>query len=109
MNELRSRRAMGVDVSRETSELLEYSSKHPELKTEFLAVTSNGLTHGASRIRRLAVAVGLRHVRRRLRAAKQRWKIGRGDVKAGFVASGNEYGFHDAAGCADFVSMVARQ
>ena len=98
---------MGVDVSRDTCELLEYSSKYPELKTEFLAPVSNGFMRRDSRVRKLARAVGLNHVYRRLNAARERRKIRQCDVKSGFVASGNDFGFQDAKGCADFVAMIA--
>jgi hypothetical protein len=106
MRELKSREAMGVDVGRELQELMEYAERHASLKAEFLAQPSNGSMEHDSVIRDVARTLGLNHVYRRLAAWNEVSKIKRGQVKSGFTASGRDFGFNDALGCADFLSRV---
>jgi glycosyltransferase involved in cell wall biosynthesis len=106
MRELSSRRAMGVDVDRELQELLEYASKYPALKAELLAPTEHGLNGQESVLRSLAKTLGLGRVHGRLDAFREARRIRRGEVKSGFLASGGDFGFSDALGCADFLSKV---
>jgi hypothetical protein len=106
MRELRRREAIGVDVSLEKQELLTYSEKFPALKAELLVPPSNGLLGHDSPVRKLARTLGLNLVNRRLGAFREVRRIKRGDVKAGFQASGGDFGFDDALGCAAFLSRV---
>ena len=109
MTELRSRQALGVDVDREMSELLTYAAKYPSLQARFLAPAKNGLMGHDSVVRKLARALGLNNVANRLGALNTSRRIRRGTVRAGFTASGNDFGFDDAIGCADFIARVTRQ
>jgi hypothetical protein len=109
MAELRSRQAMGVDVNLEMQELLEYADKYPALKAELLSPPSNGLMGHDSAVRKFVRTLGLNHVNRRLHSFREVRKIKRGQVKAGFYASGSDFGFDDALECADFLSRVTNQ
>jgi glycosyltransferase involved in cell wall biosynthesis len=106
MRDLSSRRAMGVDVDRELQELLDYSSKYPSLKAELLTPAKSGRNGQGSVLRNLAKTLGLGRVHGRLDAFREVRRIRRGEVKSGFLASGGDFGFTDALGCADFLSKV---
>jgi glycosyltransferase involved in cell wall biosynthesis len=106
MNELSNRRAMGVDVDHEIQELLDYATKYPALKAELLTPTKNGLTSHDSTIRKVARALKLNQLQNRLEQFNEVRKIKRGQVQSGFVAAGDDFGFHDALGCAEFLSRV---
>jgi glycosyltransferase involved in cell wall biosynthesis len=106
MEELRSRLAMGVDVNLEMQELLKYAEKYPALKAELMAPPSDGLLGHDSSLRKLARILGISFLRRRLDTFNEIRKIKRGQVQGGFWASGGDFGFSDALGCADFVSRA---
>jgi hypothetical protein len=106
MNELSSRRAMGVDVTREIQELLDYAQKYPALKAEWLAPAKNGATSRDSAIRKLARALRLNVLQNRLEQFTEVRKVKRGQVRSGFTVSGSDFGFNDALGCAEFLSRV---
>jgi glycosyltransferase involved in cell wall biosynthesis len=106
MRELRRRDAIGVDVSLEKQEVLQYAGKYPSLKAELLAPASNGLMGHDSAVRKIARTLGLNHLNRRVAAFREVRRIKRGEVKAGFHVSGGDFGFDDALGCADFLSKV---
>ena len=106
MRELSSRRAMGVDVDRELQELLDYSNKYPSLKAELLTPAKSGRNGQDSVLRSLAKTLGLGRVHGRLDAFREVRKIRRGEVQSGFLASGDNFGFSDALGCANFLSRV---
>jgi glycosyltransferase involved in cell wall biosynthesis len=106
MNELRRRKAMGVEVSREIEELLTYVAKYPALAEELTAASKNGFGDHPSAAKRVARGLGLHHLRRRMDAKQEVKKINSGRVKDGFVASGEDFGFGDAVECADFVLRV---
>jgi hypothetical protein len=99
---------MGV-VCPEMAELQTYAKKYPQLQSELAAPVKNGLIGRDSAVRKLVRTVGLNLIYRRLYAFKQTRKINRGDVKSGFLASGADFGFGDAVGCAGFISRVTRQ
>jgi glycosyltransferase involved in cell wall biosynthesis len=105
MNELNSRQEMGVDVSREIRELLDYASKYPVLKTELLAPSNR---QSISRLRRLARTLGLARVHQRLDRLREARTITAGRTREGFVAWGDDFAFEDAMSCADFVAMATR-
>ncbi len=106
LSELRNREAMGVNVVREIRELMDYADRYPALKSELMAAPKNGLLRHDSPMRRLARAVGLNHINRRLEGYVESRKIKRGQVKNGFQVSGGDFGFDDALGCAAFLSRV---
>jgi hypothetical protein len=106
MKELRARSAMGVDVGREIQEVLHYAEKYPEFKVELASHNGNGSANGAGALLQVGRAIGLNKVRQRVHALAEARKIRRGQVKDGFNASGADFGFRDAVGCAAFVSQV---
>jgi glycosyltransferase involved in cell wall biosynthesis len=106
LGELSRRKAMGVDVEGEIQELLNYSDKYPDLKTELAQLATKSTAEPASAVRRLARSLRLNLVYRRLNRLKEIRRIKRGDVKAGFMAAGSDFGFRDAVGCANFISRV---
>jgi glycosyltransferase involved in cell wall biosynthesis len=110
MTELSRRRAMGVDVTREIAELLAYAEKYPALKAELVEGRSNGngFMSSDSAVRRTIRALRLNLIYRRFAAMQETRKINRGDVRSGFLASGREFGFDNAEGCADFIARVIR-
>ena len=79
-------------------------------RLEALAVGAFGAVL-ARRTPESAEAAGraLGRIYRRLDALREARKINRGLVKSGFVASGGDFGFDDAEGCANFVSRVTGQ
>jgi len=109
MAELRRREAMGVDVSKEMEELLTYAAKYPALKTELTVTAKNGLMHRDSTVRKVARALRLNVFYGRFLELREVRKINRGEVKPGFAASGRDFGFKDAEGCANFVARVTHQ
>ena len=107
MKELRRREALDVDVTREIAELLDYATtKYPAIRAELLASNGNGLNGNRSVVRKMARALGLNHAYRRVAAMREVRRIRRGQVKSGFHASGADFGFSDAVGCADFIAKV---
>jgi len=109
MAELRRRAAMGVDVGREMEELLTYAAKYPALQAELTVSAKNGLMHHDSPIRRVARALRFNVFYGRFLELREVRKINRGEVKPGFAASGRDFGFKDAEGCANFVARVTHQ
>src|SRR5262245_6246804 len=109
MQELNGRVALGVDVRREICEALTYAEKYPALKAELSSTDNGGPIGPNSSVRRLARTLRLNHVRRHVDTLKQRRKVARGDVKSGFTVSGDDFGFCDALGCAEFISRTTSQ
>lgn len=109
MTELESRRALGVDVSREVRELLAYAERYPALTEEFQTRSQNGNGKAESSVRRLVRTLGLNYVRRRVDLLKENRKLARRNVKAGFTVSGGDFGFDDALGCATFIASVTSE
>jgi glycosyltransferase involved in cell wall biosynthesis len=105
LTELRRRKALEVDVEREIQELLDYAGKYPDLKTDLARLAAEPAER-VSAARRLGRALRLNLVFRRLKALNQIRKIKRGEVQAGFMAAGSDFGFRDAVGCANFISKV---
>src|SRR5262245_7897864 len=104
--ELRSRQSMGVDVDREIQEVLHYSEKYPTLKKELARLAAAPAVEPVSAGRKLARALRLNLAYRRIKALNQIRKIKRGEVTSGFMVAGDDFGFNDAVGCANFVSGV---
>lgn len=107
VKELRKRQAMGVDVSAETEDALRYSQKYPALAEEFRGDPptppdgeKNSLT---ARLRTTVGDLGGRTLRRRINAYQLAQKLQRRHVHAKFVAHGEDFGFRDIVGCAEFL------
>jgi glycosyltransferase involved in cell wall biosynthesis len=105
LKELRNRRGMGVDVDREMQELFDYADKYSLLKAELIEQNAKPLPR-ESGLRRVARKLGGGEVSRRLNAWSEVRRIKRGEVASGFAASGADFGFVDALGCAAFLSRV---
>jgi hypothetical protein len=107
--ELRSRKAIGVDVEAEIQELLNYAEKYPALKKDLARLAAGSAAEPVSAGRKLARALRLNLAYRRLRALNQIRKIKRGEVATGFMVAGSDFGFCDAVGCANFISSVTSE
>jgi hypothetical protein len=107
MRELRRRQAMGVDVSAEMEDAMAYSQKYPSLFEEFQQELSRSKAaegnHLSRRLRATIADLGGRTLRRRLNAYQLAQKIQRGQVRGRFVAHGDDFGFTDISGCAEFL------
>jgi hypothetical protein len=106
MRELRKRQAMGVDVSAETEDALRYSQKYPALAEEFRSdpATADGEKNSlTARLRTTVGALGGRALRRRLNAYQLAQKLQSRQVRGRFVAHGEDFGFTDIVGCAEFL------
>jgi hypothetical protein len=108
VRELRKRQAMGVDVSAETEDALRCSQKYPALVEEFrsdLATAHDGEKNGLTARLRTAVGdLGGRTLRRRINAYQLAQKIKQGSVRSKFTACGEDFGFNDILGCAEFLT-----
>jgi glycosyltransferase involved in cell wall biosynthesis len=106
--ELRKRKILGVDVSTEMDDLRDYGAKYPDFAQEFRALQLDGLSAGKKRLaRRLRTAIGdlgARTLRRRLKASQLARRLDRGAVHSGFHAAGEDFGFSNVLGCAEFLS-----
>lgn len=106
--ELRKRRALGVDVSAEIDEATRYASKYPPLLEEWgaaeAAVESAGKEVLLRRLRSTVADLGGRRMRQRVRAYQLAQKLAQGVVYSGFHASGEDFGFSDILGCAEFLT-----
>lgn len=111
MEMLRGREALGVDVRREKEEAMKYAEKYPSLAQEFLEEKQQpeetaGL---GKRVRSVVADLGGRSLRRRLRARQLAQELKRGALSEGFSASGDDFGFTDILGCAEFLGRHVTQ
>jgi glycosyltransferase involved in cell wall biosynthesis len=110
--ELRKRKALGVDVSTEMDDLRRYAAKYPIFTQEFGGVESARISAGAerltTRLRSVIGNLGARTLRRRIRASQLAHRLERGAVQSGFCASGEDFGFSDVLGCAEFLSRCTK-
>lgn len=105
--ELRRRQNLGVDVSQEMAELLDYLTGFPSLKEELLALRNGaGALSWKRRIRHFLGKAGLDWLQRRQAAREEVERVRRGDVDKGFRISGSDFGFQDALGCAEFLAQI---
>jgi hypothetical protein len=108
--ELRNRQALGVDVSAEMDDFKRYAAKYPTFTEEFKGAESASISEGvarlATRVRSVIGNLGARNLRRRIRASQLARHLERGPVQSGFYASGDDFGFFDVLGCAEFLSRA---
>jgi glycosyltransferase involved in cell wall biosynthesis len=106
--ELRQRKALGVDVSAEMDDLRHYAAKYPVLAQEFDAQQLDRISDGGKRlVRQLRATIGdlgARTLRRRLKASQLARRLERGVVHSAFHAAGEDFGFSNVLGCAEFLS-----
>jgi glycosyltransferase involved in cell wall biosynthesis len=108
MVELRKRQALGVDVSTEIAETVQYAAKFPSLIMEFsIAEPAAQPEETDLLLRRIRLAVGEhggRRVRQRIQAYRLAQRLERGAVDSGFRAFGEDFGFSDILECAQFLA-----
>ena len=108
--ELRNRQALGVDVSAEMDDFKRYAAKYPTFIEEFrgveLAAVSRAVARLATRVRSAIGNLGVRNLRRRIRASELARRLERGPVQSGFYASGDDFGFFNVLGCAEFLTRA---
>jgi hypothetical protein len=103
---LKRRSALGVDVSREMSELEQYLRHNPALGVapDVLERTERGFWQ---RLRSSIGNAGARELRRHIRAKRQVRNLRLGNVRAGFNVPGAAAGFNNVLEAADFLARVA--
>jgi glycosyltransferase involved in cell wall biosynthesis len=108
-SQLASRRALGVDVSKDLDELKQYLRQNPALGVAVGPLPQSGAAMRKGlwlRLRALLADSGGRAVRRRMWEAKNARKIRRGDVRSGLAVSGAAVGFHNVLESSDFLARV---
>lgn len=112
MQDLRKRQSLGVDVAVEIADLKQYSAKYPSLLDEFNAWHAQAQPSRTSallqNLRLMVGDLGARAVRRRLHARQVTRKLEQGTLRSGFFASGDQFGFADILGCAEFLGRACR-
>jgi glycosyltransferase involved in cell wall biosynthesis len=104
--ELKRRGALGVDVSKEMDELVQYLRQNPGLGLAVGPIGGNekGLWQ---RLRSSIGNAGARNLQRRIRANRNTRNVRRGDVRAGFSVPGAAFGFNNVLESAEFLARVA--
>ncbi len=102
---LAQRQSLGVDVSAELREALAYAAeRHPTLMAELVERPQTPRTEALKQQLRSTVGnLGVRALRRRMQTRQLAHKLARGAAHAGFWASGDDFGFSDVLGCAEFL------
>ena len=110
--ELRTRQALGVDVSTEMDDLRCYATKYPVFTQELDSLEVPAITTARKRLtRRVRSAIGnlgVRTLRRQIRVARLTRRLEQGVVQSGFYASGEDFGFSDVLECAEFLSRCTK-
>jgi len=102
--ELRTRQTLGVDVSEEIRDAIDYATKYPGLAEEFKASSARGVKSTLRRrIRSKIGDLGARAVRKRIAAYQLAKKLEQGGACSGFTAFGKDFGFSDILGCVEFL------
>jgi hypothetical protein len=106
MRQLIGRRSVGVDVSLEIDEAIAYAAKYPslveEFKTQLQAKPAKAWVL-MEQLRSTIGDLGVRSLRQRVRAHQLAQKLEKGSLRSGFSASGDDFGFADILGCAEFL------
>jgi glycosyltransferase involved in cell wall biosynthesis len=107
MEMLSARRAIGVDVAVEMDETLQYAAKYPALAEELRkryhsepALTTRVVGH----VRTIVADFRSRAVHTRARGYLLARRLRNGDRFGAFWAPGDQFGFSDILGCAEFLS-----
>ncbi len=112
MKQLLARRSLGVDVTREIDDALRYAAKYPSLAEELDTQQRAEPVKTTSLMQQVRATVGnlgLRSLRRRVLAHQLAQRLEEGMLRSGFWASGDDFGFKDILGCAEFLgAQVAR-
>jgi glycosyltransferase involved in cell wall biosynthesis len=104
------RRALGVDVASEIEEAVRYAQKYPGLGEELKRQQQSDEQPRAKKamtVLRTAIGnLGVRKLRRRIRAHQLSQDLKRVAGQSSFSASGQDFGFRDILGCAEFVGAL---
>jgi glycosyltransferase involved in cell wall biosynthesis len=106
MRELKRRRALGVDVTRETNELAEYLQKSHAPAQEIVTLEATSAKGVWSSLRTRLGDLGLRSFRLHLRQYQNARKVKQGDVASGFGVAGADFSFYNIGQCAQFLTRV---
>ena len=117
MRELRDRKNLGVDVSGEMREIRQYLAQHPNLTAEISRRENLAGKMVWKALRSSIGDLGLRRIRARIRDPRRirertfqdGRKVKQGEVKTGFRISGNDFGFQDILGCAEFLAGITAE
>src|SRR5215813_7289178 len=102
--ELRRRQDLGVDVSKEINDAIDYAAKYPGLTEEFESPSEGGVKRTLKgRIRSKIGDLGARTVRDRIAVYQLAQKLAQGGARSGFSAFGKDLGFSDILGCVEFL------
>lgn len=107
MAELRNRERIGVDVSAEIEDLLDYAAKYPSLREEFIRKEPDRENHVAQQLLSIVASkMGARTLQHWLEKRRQVREIRTGNVSCGFQAAGEDFGFDNILGCAEFLTRI---
>jgi hypothetical protein len=114
VRELMRRRSLGVDVTAEMADALQHAAKrHPSLLVEFERIEAQSRPSATEvvvkNLRAVIGNLGARTLKRRLQTRQLAKKLQSGQQRASFWASGDEFGFNDILGCADFLDACVRR
>ena len=102
--EMRTRQSLGVDVTEEIRDAIDYAAKYPGLEEEFRAPPER-VEKGTlkRRIRSKIGDLGARTVRERIAVYQLTQKLEQGGARSGFRALGKDFNFSNILGCVDFL------
>jgi hypothetical protein len=114
MEELLRRRSQGVDVAAEIANVIEYgAAKHPTLVEHLRRLQETPAPSVAAllaqRARSAARNSGIGALRRRVLNYQLARRLENGTQRTGFSASGNDFGFSDILGCAEFLGGLVQR
>jgi hypothetical protein len=104
--ELKYRKSLGVDVSREMQDLVDHLDKYPQVLKKVVSQEPADARDGRpvwQRVRRAIGDVGLRDLRDR---KTNRLKVQGGDIRSGFKVSGDDFGFSNIVEAADALERL---
>ena len=112
LDELESRKALGVDVSCEMQDLVNHLGNHPGLRKDILEKPQTAEQTPKSfwrQVRRWVGDRGLRALRNRMIKKRQdRLRVSRGDIQTGFRISGSDFRFSNIVEGADALERLIR-
>ena len=104
--ELKSRKSLGVDVSREMQDLVDHLEKYPQVLKKVVneeQADTCDMKPLWQRVRKSIGDVGLRDLRDR---KANRVKVQGGDIRSGFKISGDDFGFSNIVEAADALERL---
>src|SRR5262249_8808249 len=102
--EMRTRQSLGVDVTEEIRDAIDYAAKYPGLAEEFRAPPERVETGTLKRRTRSTIGdLGARTVRELIAAYQPAQKLAQGGARSVFSAVGKDFGFSNILGCVEFL------